>query len=247
MNIDYEHSKNIHSLSGPQSALKIIFGDKVFASLLDVGCGTGTWLKAAKELGIPDIYGVDGVDIPKEQLHVPTEYFQKQNLTQHWALGRRFDVVLCFEVAEHLDTIYAPVLIDALVRHSDLTFFSAACPGQSGQNHVNCQWPVYWQDLFNQRGFVCSDDPRWRIWEDDRIEPWYRQNLFVACHDPKSAGKEERIKSVLHPDMSPFMVSRAKIQVDSYVLQVEQGRMPASWYFRMLMLALKAKLKRYFT
>ena len=36
--------------------------------MLDVGCGVGTWLKAFEELGVKEIEGVDGVDLPKNQL-----------------------------------------------------------------------------------------------------------------------------------------------------------------------------------
>jgi len=79
-------------------------------------------------------------------------------LTRSWDLKRKFDAVLCLEVAEHLDSAFAPTLIDALIKHGNLIYFSAACPGQTGQHHVNCQWPVYWQQLFNERGFACEDD-----------------------------------------------------------------------------------------
>ena len=29
-------------------------------SVVDVGCGVGTWLAAARDLGVPEIFGVDG-------------------------------------------------------------------------------------------------------------------------------------------------------------------------------------------
>jgi len=244
--IDYEHSKNRHTFSGPRVALKEMLGDKVVSSLLDVGCGTGTWLRAAKELDIPDVYGIEGVDVPEEQMHVPKMNIYRQDLSQSWDLHRRFDVVLCLEVAEHLDAVYAPVLLDALVRHSDLIFFSAACPKQGGQHHVNGQWPVYWQQLFNERGFMCSDDPRWRIWEDDHIEPWYRQNLFVAQRNTEFAGTEPRIKPVIHPEMI-HSISRviAATTFDEHAAQIERGWMPVGWYFKVPIVALREKFKRH--
>ncbi len=37
-------------------------------SLLDAGCGTGTWLRAAQELGVNNIFGVDGIAVEADQL-----------------------------------------------------------------------------------------------------------------------------------------------------------------------------------
>ncbi len=180
MNVPYNHSQNTHSINGARAALPVLFASGIPESLLDVGCGTATWLWAAINFGVRSVFGIDGVELSADQLHVGKENVRQQDLTQSWQLGRRFDAVFCLEVAEHLDTVFAPVLIDSLVTHGDQIYFSAACPGQVGEHHVNCQWPVYWQQLFNDRGFVCDDSLRWRIWDDPRIEPWYRQNLFLA-------------------------------------------------------------------
>ena len=82
------------------------------------------------------------------------------DLTQEWSLGRRFDAVLCLELAELCEAGHASGLVEGLAAHSDTISFSAACPNQGGQHHVNCQWPDYWQQLFNVRGYGCSDTPR---------------------------------------------------------------------------------------
>src|SRR5271156_330239 len=144
MAIDYDHSQNLHTLGGPQTTFPFLFADAKPHSLLDVGCGAGNWLKAALNFGMQDVFGVDGVAMPRDKLLVAESLFRQQDLTRPWSLGRRFEVVLCLEVAEHLDKSHANALIDSLVGHSDWVFFSAACPGQPGQHHVNCQWPGYW-------------------------------------------------------------------------------------------------------
>jgi SAM-dependent methyltransferase len=238
MGVDYNHSANLHTLSGPLAALPVLFANNKPASLLDVGCGAGTWLKAALDLGIPDVCGVDGVEIPPEKLHVPAGKIRHQDLTQPWHLGKKFDLVLCLEVAEHLDNAFAQNLIDSLVEHGERICFSAACPGQGGQHHVNCQQPAYWQKLFNDRGFVCEDSLRWQIWDDARIEPWYRQNLFCARKDPARAGTEPRIAPVVHPAMSNVMW-----QVDT-LGRIKEGRMSVAWYMGIPFFAFKNKLFR---
>src|SRR6185437_3722679 len=138
MKIEYEHSQNTHELPGPLAAFSTIFAGSKPQSLLDVGCGVGTWLKAAQESGVEDIVGVDGIDTPSTRFLVSTSFFRQQDLTRSWNLGRRFDAAICLEVAEHLDEQYATILVDSLATHSDHIVFGAACPGQSGQHHVNC-------------------------------------------------------------------------------------------------------------
>lgn len=238
MSIDYDHSRNPHTLKGPRTAIPLMFADAKPRSLLDVGCGLGTWLNATLEFGVRDIFGVDGVGIPREQLLFPAERFRQYDLTAPWNLGRRFDVALCLEVGEHLDESCAATLVNSIAAHADLVYFSAACPGQPGQHHVNCQWPAYWQALFNKQGFVCSDAVRWKIWDNKNIEYWYRQNLFSARKDPERAGTEPRIPAVLHLDGTE-MISR-----NATVKRIEDGRMEAGWYAGIPFVGLKNKLAR---
>lgn len=207
--IDYDHSKNVHTAVGARTAMSVIFDDGMPQSLLDVGCGAGMWLAAAETLGITDFLGVDGIAVPSDQLKVSDSRIRQQDLQGSWDLGRRFDVALCLEVAEHLDAAYARTLIGALVSHSDRVVFSAACPGQSGQHHVNGQWPAYWQQLFNEHGFTCTDDIRWKIWDVQAIEPWYRQNMFMARRNLVLAGTEPRLRAVIHPAMIGYFEGAA--------------------------------------
>jgi SAM-dependent methyltransferase len=207
--VDYDHSENVHTLSGAVAALSSLLGGQtpdgpLPESLLDVGCGTGTWLRAALDLGVADVFGVDGVNVAPDRFYAPKSLYRQIDFTKPFDLGRGFDVVLCLEVAEHLPANAAEAFVTSLAKHGDLILFSAAIPNQPGQHHVNCQWPEYWQAIFNRAGYACEDSLRWRIWRDTRIEPWYRQNVFRAQKDA-AAGTEPRIEAVLHPDMWPHM------------------------------------------
>ena len=228
--IEYDHSANQHTLDSPRKVIPVLFEQRRPKSLLDVGCGTGTWLTVARTLGIEDILGVDGVEISARQLLIPTETFRVVDLTTPWNLKRKFDMALCLEVAEHLDEPAGRLLIETLTAHADEIVFSAACPGQVGQHHVNCQWPTYWQEMFNEYGFNCSDSIRWRIWDDPDIDVWYRQNMFVARRDT-AAGTEERLKAVVHPDFLEHLAfARASNAAAQRVKSVEDGAMPVAWY-----------------
>lgn len=243
MSVDYQHSLNRHSLDGPRAALPRLFAAGRPASLLDVGCGTGTWLRAALDWGVTDVLGIDGVAIPPEELLIPRERFQQRNLEADWDLGRRFDAVLCLEVAEHLEPAAAGILVRALTRHADLVVFSAAIPGQPGQHHVHCRWPDYWQERFNEAGFACSDAVRWEIWDDTRIEPWYRQNLFVARREASTAGSETRLRAVVHPEvLERFKGAWRMDHFAQRTREVGNGSEPLPYYLS----ALRAKALRRF-
>jgi SAM-dependent methyltransferase len=242
--VDYSHETNLHTLTGPSVAMSVLFRDRTPASLLDVGCGRGTWIRAAMDRGLTDVYGVDGVDIPRDQLFFPYERFRKLNLTSVWDLRRKFDVVLCLEVAEHIDPSHSELFIRNLLNHGDTVFFSAACPNQAGQHHVNCQWPVYWQSIFNANGYVCEDSVRWQMWNITGIEAWYRQNMFTARRVQQGAGAEPRILPVLHPDLIDCVNPNGRQQIWRQL--VEDGRLPQTWYLTTPIKAFCRKLGRRF-
>jgi SAM-dependent methyltransferase len=235
--IDYDHAANIHGSEGPRKAFSRLVPGLLPSSVLDVGCGTGTWLRAAFDAGIRDVLGIDGVAISSDRLLIPPECFMVRDLTKSINLGRRFDLAICLEVGEHIDFRHARTLIQTLAAHSDCIVFSAAAPGQAGQHHVNCEPPSAWQERFNELGFVCDDEVRWRLWDETSLEPWYRQNMFVARKSPARASNEPRIKTVIHPDMLRCFQWKA-------VKAIEGGSMPAKWYLNAPARAFAAKARR---
>ncbi len=152
------------------------------SSVLDVGCGAGGWVATWRDSGA-DAIGVDGDYVPRDQLCIPADRFIGHDLTTRLDLGRRFDLVTCLEVAEHLPEEAAETIIDSLCRHADVIAFSAAVPGQGGTGHINERWPSYWAALFDKHGYRPYDLLRSRLWWDERCKWWYRQNLFVYATD----------------------------------------------------------------
>ena len=161
-------------------------------SVVDVGCGVGTWLASFSHHGVKDVIGVDGEYVDRKLLQIPKEQFIGRDLTQPIGLERRFDLVCCLEVAEHLDAAFAGTLVDSLAGLGPVVLFSAAAPYQGGTNHVNEQWPEYWAELFQKRGYSPIDYVRPTIWNDPDVEWWYAQNalLFAAQAHLDSLGTE---------------------------------------------------------
>jgi SAM-dependent methyltransferase len=183
-------------------------------SVVDVGCGRGTWLSVFRDHGIQDVLGLDGEYVGRESLAVPPASFRAVNLEQAFSVGRTFDLVLCLEVAEHLPQSRAESFVDDVAALGPVIAFSAAIPHQGGEHHVNEQWPGYWIDRFACRGYRALDPIRARIWEDPGVEYWYAQNLLTFIH----AGAAEPLSRLMRtPDDSlrppPFVHPRRYLEM----------------------------------
>jgi SAM-dependent methyltransferase len=175
-------------------------------SVLDVGCGVGTWLAEWLRLGVPVVVGYDGDYVDRSRLQVPPEAFVPVDLADPASVPRcEVDLVMSVEVAEHLDESQAEAFVDLLVRSSDLLLFSAAIPQQGGTHHVNERWPSYWHAKLHARGFEAFDLLRPRIWGDEAVEWWYRQNLLLYARGARADRLRQSPQpapplDVVHPD-----------------------------------------------
>ena len=73
-------------------------------------------------------------------------------------LEERFDLVWCFEVAEHVHQSYVGGFFATLTNHADRIVLSAARPGQGGLGHLNEQPPDCWIGRMKERGFALSHE-----------------------------------------------------------------------------------------
>src|SRR6266480_4250428 len=154
-------------------------------SVLDIGCGTGSGLAAFQRNGVSDVLGIDGDWVPRGKLEIPLEKFRSLDLTRPLDLHRRFDLVICLEVVEHLLPQFADDLIATLTGFCDVVLFSAAIPYQGGHGHINERWQDYWIQSFRTLGFVCVDILRSRFWTDDSVSWWYSQNAFFFIREDR--------------------------------------------------------------
>ena len=160
------------------SVLLDIFLD--ISSVLDIGCGTGTFLSIFEQRGINDVLGVEGPWVKDEYLEINGAKLIRVNLVKQFpVINRKFDIALCLEVGEHLPETFSRSLVDFLCEKSDLVLFSAAIPHQGGEGHINEQWQSYWVELFMINGFELNDCIRPIIWDDNEIMYWYRQNMLI--------------------------------------------------------------------
>jgi len=116
-------------------------------------------------------------------------------------------MALCLEVAEHLQGSSAENFIKVLTTYSDVIVFSAAIPDQGGFNHINEQWPSYWENIFSKYQFRKYDIIRPLIWNDPSIQFWYRQNMFVYINQNSTLILNDKVNTefyterLIHPDL----------------------------------------------
>lgn len=181
----YDHhffaEQSIRSSRSASRVAPILFNALRPASVLDVGCGVGAWIAAFIECGATDYLGIDGDYVDPTALLIPAEKFAPYDLAREFSLGRKYDLVLSLEVAEHLPAAAGEPFVACLAAHSDIVLFSAAIPGQMGTNHINCRPLSYWKKIFEREGYAMRDCLRGNLWADAEVDWWYAQNavLFV--------------------------------------------------------------------
>lgn len=191
------------------------------ASMLDVGCGTGSWLAVAGELGVSQRLGIDGGTVPRDQLEIPETSFVAQDLNQPLQHQGRVDLAMCLEVAEHLAPERGESLVAELVERSDAVLFGAAIPEQIGTHHINCRWQSYWAQLFAQHGYRRLNYVQDRFWADRRINVVYRQNAGLYLKRSRYTatrwnlmqlllGSEHPLIDLVHPELYLLYLSHWK-------------------------------------
>lgn len=152
-------------------------------SIADVGCGVGTWLAVWERMGINDLLGIDGDYVDRNQLQIDKNDFFPFDLTTELSLEKKYDLVTSFEVGEHIPQEFADTFVKNICSLSNIVVFSAALPGQGGTNHINEQWPHFWAGHFKNNGFIAVDCLRHKIWNNEKIGYYYRQNIIVYIHE----------------------------------------------------------------
>jgi 2-polyprenyl-3-methyl-5-hydroxy-6-metoxy-1,4-benzoquinol methylase len=189
-------------------------------SVIDVGCGVGTWLSVFNTHGIKDFIGIDGEYVDAQMLEIPAAAFMPTDIKKPFRLERRYDLVITLEVAEHLPIEFASVYVESLINLGPVILFSAAIPFQGGANHINEQWPEYWVEHFRMRGFTVIDCIRRRFWRNQNMKWWYAQNtlLFVENNflEASSILKQERDRT--------FPSQLSIVHPQRYIQAIERGR-----------------------
>jgi len=137
-------------------------------SFLDVGCGTGMSVLTARQLGM-DAFGVDqliGSAPPGDWTH-EEGWFSHADLRKPWNLTQIegapsvVDMVISWEVAEHIPRDNAHIFIQTIASHvkiGGMLIFTSAHPGQGGTEHIGIRPAHEWREMFHERGLTYRQD-----------------------------------------------------------------------------------------
>jgi SAM-dependent methyltransferase len=178
-NSEFYADMQISSLASAKEIIPLLISRYKPASVVDVGCGTGAFAREFIQNGVDDVTGYEGEWMRGVQTLLQQEKYIFVDFTNGIVPTRIYDLCICLEVAEHLDSSSARTLVSILTSLSEKVVFSAAIPSQGGNHHVNEQWPDFWARLFAEKGYILEWDPRLSNWNNSNIASCYRQNLLV--------------------------------------------------------------------
>ena len=154
---DFHNIRHLHTLFG-------LFGSP--PTMLDVGCGTGKLVKVARKIGV-EAYGVDQMVDESDERDYDKGWFSHHDLRHTFSLSEHerpgvVDLVLCWEVAEHIPTEYSDNFLNTLASHvanneQAALVFTSAHPGQGGIAHENEKPAQFWRDELFKRGLNYKD------------------------------------------------------------------------------------------
>jgi len=120
-------------------------------SALDAGCAMGFLVECLRQRGV-DAYGIDISAYAIGQV--------REDLRPYCRLGsvldplpRRYDLIVCIEVLEHLSPNECERAAANFCAASDDILFSSTPDDIDTATHVNVQSPEYWAALFARHGF----------------------------------------------------------------------------------------------
>lgn len=179
----YIHDEEMHNLSSPNEIVPEIIKLLNPKSVVDIGCGLGTFLYCFKERGVKDVLGIDGSWVNRKVLdkYLSKDEFIEMNLEEEFHLPKKYDLAISLEVAEHISEKSADIFVANLISSGKIILFSAAIPFQGGQNHINEQWIAYWEAKFLKHNYVVHDILKPIFWDNPNIFWWYKQNMVIVA------------------------------------------------------------------
>ena len=195
-------SESKSSLSAAEQIVPIIYEMFKPTSVIDIGCGVGSFLKEFHKLGV-EIKGMDGDYVPRDKLAIDQEFFSPADLSKSYYNDEKYDLVMTLEVAEHIDGQNADQFIVNLCKFSNIVVFSAAIPYQGGDHHVNEQPQSYWVNKFISNKFIPVDVIRPLIWNNTTIDFWYKQNMLVFIHESVVSNYTDLTSGVIYDVIHP--------------------------------------------
>lgn len=154
-------------------------------SVLDLGCGVGSYLEGFLNAGCKDLLGIE-LNFNNAKKYIVNNIYSfivEGNVTQDLNLNRKFDCVISFEVGEHIYPDGTRMFVNNLTSYSDkYIILTAAPPGQRGTGHINLLDKNIWIDFVVSKGFLYKEDlvEKYKIkWKKFKVGYYIINNLMI--------------------------------------------------------------------
>lgn len=156
-------------------ALISLFKEEKINSVVDFGCGTGSYAVKIKQEGLScDCY--DGNPNTKE---LSNHVCDVMDLSQDFFLNKTYDCVLSLEVGEHIPKDFESVFLNNLAKHSNkLLIVSWAVVGQGGRGHFNERNNEYIEEQFSKLGFK-RNLTKEKVLREKSTLRWFKNTIMV--------------------------------------------------------------------
>ena len=121
------------------------------ATVLDAGCAMGMVVEALRDRGV-EAYGVDVSEYAIANAREDVRPFCRVGSILD-PFPRRYDLIVCIEVLEHLGPREAERAVANFVASTDDVLFSSTPKDFKETTHFNVQPPEWWAELFARHGF----------------------------------------------------------------------------------------------
>ncbi len=169
------YERNDHWLTFFGGVADHIARDVAPTSSLDVGCAMGFLVEALVDRGV-DAYGIDISDYAIDQVRADVRPRCHVGSALE-PFGRRFDLISCIEVIEHMPAADAESVVQNICAHTDDVIFASTPIDYREETHVNVNPPEHWAELFARFGFH-----RDLTYELTYLAPWAMR--FRRSRDP---------------------------------------------------------------
>jgi O-antigen biosynthesis protein len=145
------YERNEHWLRFFGGVAEHIARDIAPGSSLDVGCAMGFLVEALADRGI-DAHGIDISEYAISQVR-PDMRDRCHVGSALEPFGRRFDLITCIEVIEHMSPADAEGVVQNMCAHTDDIVFASTPIDYREETHINVNPPEHWAELFARFGF----------------------------------------------------------------------------------------------
>ena len=163
--------------------VKILYEHFKPCSVVDFGCANGLHIANFKNLGLK-CFGIEGSIYYRR--YIEENYdgdYVIADLRVSFDLEKTFDLAICIEVLEHIDSIFEKTAVENICKHSNILCVTVS-PVTNARYHVNGHEKEYWIKIFESiRNF------RFEIKETKELQnkfkkmkdspSWMRENLMI--------------------------------------------------------------------